>query len=120
MRHLVPTYKDGWMAYYARDMRLLRPWLAEQQARTAARDAARGRGGAPAAVWSGFGRRGMPFDAEQARISLETAARWKASWLLLYNTPDTMKEMDGRVVYANSDWILAKAPLRFDSHPTAN
>ena len=37
-----------------------------------------------------------------------------------YNTPDTMKEMDGRVVYANSDWILAKAPLRFDSHPAAN
>lgn len=119
MRHLVPTYKDGWMAYYARDMRLLRPWLAEQQARTAARDAARGRGSMPAAGWSGFGRKGMPFDAEQARISLETAARWKASWLLLYNTPDTMKAVDGHVVYANSDWILAEQPLHFDSHLTA-
>lgn len=105
MRPLVPTYKDGWMAYYARDMKLLRPWLAEQQARTAARDRSSAKGNGSG--WSGFGRKGVYFDADQARVSVDSAAKWNASFMLLHNSPETMKVLEGRVLYANRDWILA-------------
>lgn len=111
MRPLVPTYKDGWVVYYARDMRLIRPWLAEQQARTAARDASAARNADPEnGGWSGFGRVGMPFDAAQAQISLKSARSWNADWLLLHNSPETKKALEGHICYENPDWLLAGQP----------
>ena len=114
-RPLAPTYKDGWIIYYARDMHLAGLWLAEFKARreiagnsiTAFHASLDSAGERTSAAWSPDAAK----EEAMARTTLHFAAVHKASWLLVRAGGAMLKRLPREsVVFSNGEWIVARNP----------
>ena len=115
-RPLAATYKDGWLLYYARDMRLAKPWLAEFTIRKtiagkditafhAGLDSANEHTSAP---WTPD----EATDDAMARTTIHFAAVHRASWLLVRASNAMLRFLpEAGIVFSSKEWIVAKAPM---------
>ncbi|MBR5050141.1 MAG: hypothetical protein IKX75_02250, partial [Desulfovibrio sp.] len=122
-RPLAATYKDGWLLYYARDIRLASSWLAEFTVRKAiaGKDITAFHAGLDSAsedssaTWAPD----EATDDAMARTTIHFAAVHRASWLLVRASNAMLRLLpETSIVYTSKDWIVAKAPmLRQDQAP---